>query len=84
MCTGKFPLRGGASATDWLECHLLRNSDAFSANMVGRSVQSKRYSTLNLFVVWAKGGSSVCIFSNPPRVLDLDDRQGLIASSAMQ
>ena len=23
-------------------------------------------------------------FSNPPRVLDLDDRQGLIASSAMQ
>ena len=24
------------------------------------------------------------IFSNPPRVLDLDDRQGLIASSAMQ
>ena len=24
------------------------------------------------------------IFSNPPRVLDLDDRQGLTASSAMQ
>ena len=23
-------------------------------------------------------------FSNPPRVLDLDDRRGLIASSAMQ
>ena len=24
------------------------------------------------------------VFSNPPRVLDLDDRQGFIASSAMQ
>ena len=24
------------------------------------------------------------IFSNPPRVLDLDDRQGLTASSALQ
>ena len=28
--------------------------------------------------------ASVMEFLNPPRVLDLDDRQGLIASSAMQ
>ena len=35
---------------------------------------------LSCFVSFA----SVMEFLNPPRVLDLDDRQGLIASSAMQ
>ena len=36
------------------------------------------------FVVFCFPFASVMEFLNPPRVLDLDDRQGLIASSAMQ
>ena len=36
------------------------------------------------FVVFCFLFASVMEFLNPPRVLDLDDRQGLIASSAMQ
>ena len=36
------------------------------------------------FVVFCFLFAGVMEFLNPPRVLDLDDRQGLIASSAMQ
>ena len=36
------------------------------------------------WVTQSEGAVQSWYFSNPPRVLDLDDRQGLIASSAMQ